>query len=247
MKSNIRLLKDKFNEIKDIGWIESKRKGYTGIGYTFEQLINKKEENLPIPDFADVEIKTIKKYSKNKIHLFNLTPDGDFLFPIKRVLNILGYPDKSFHNFKILNNEFNTAEFTKIGYYKKAKISVNREKQKIELIGYDNNNNNLNLNISWSFNSLENRINTKIKKLAIITANSKNINNVEFFKYENIEFYLLNDFDKFIKLIEQGIINITFKIGVFKNGKRYGQIHDHGTDFSININDIKKLYTKILI
>lgn len=247
MQSSIKTLKKKFENIKKKGWIETKRKGSTGIGYTFEQLIQKKEENLPLPDYNDIEIKTMRRYSKNKLHLFNLTPDGDFLFPIERILNILGYPDKNFHNFKIFNNEFNSKSFTYIGKYKKAKIVVNRENKKIELKAFDYKDNDLNVDISWSFDLLKNRISAKIKKLAIITANSKMVNNIEFFQYQNIEFYLLNNFDTFINLIEQGIINITFKIGVFKNGKRYGQIHDHGTDFSININDIKKLYTKILI
>ena len=37
-----------FEKVKNKGWIKSLRKGDTGIGYTFETLIGKKEENLPI-------------------------------------------------------------------------------------------------------------------------------------------------------------------------------------------------------
>ena len=40
--------------------------------------------------------------------------------------------------------------------------------------------------------------------------------------------------DCFVKHILNGDIVITFKIGVFKSGQRIGQIHDRGTDFSIN-------------
>ena len=246
MKSNIKLLNDKFKNIKNVGWIETKRKGSTGVGYTFEQLIRKEEDNLPVPDYDDIEIKTFRQYSKNKIHLFNLTPDGDYLFPIERILKILGYPDKKFHNFKIFNMQFDTISFTKIGYYKKAKLFINKEKQKVELIAYDNNNNNLNVNISWSFDSLKNRLDLKLKKLALIKAKNKIIDGKEFFYYNEIKFYLLNDFETFIKLLENGIISITFKLGVFKDEKRYGQIHDHGTDFSIKIDDINKLYTQII-
>jgi hypothetical protein len=33
---------------------------------------------------------------------------------------------------------------------------------------------------------------------------------------------------------------------VYKTEKRFGQIHDHGTTFNINKNDIEKLFKKII-
>ena len=54
-------------------------------------------------------------------------------------------------------------------------------------------------------------------------------------------------YDIFVKLIEQGIIDISFKIGVYKSGPKKGMYYDHGTSFSINIKDINKLYDEITI
>ena len=90
MEENFKVLYKKFVDIRNMGWIQSKRKGTTGIGYTFETLLEKPEEHFPIPDFEDIEIKTMRKFSKKILHLFSITPDGDFLFPMKRALNILG-------------------------------------------------------------------------------------------------------------------------------------------------------------
>ncbi len=59
-----------------MGWIESKRKGTTGIGYTFETLLGKEEESFPIPDYGSIEIKTRYRNAKFPITLFNATPDG---------------------------------------------------------------------------------------------------------------------------------------------------------------------------
>ena len=214
---------------------------------TFEQLLNKEEENFPIPDFNSIEIKTIRNFSKKNIHLFNVTPDGEYLFPIKRVLNILGYPDKVDSKNKIFNMAFNSKSYTNIGFYKKAKLIVNKEKQKIELIAFDTYLNNLNLDVSWSFDLLKERLYLKLKKLAIITANTKTMNNKEFFYYNQIKMYKLRGFNTFISLIENGDIIITFKIGVFRSGKRLGQIHDRGTSFSIKLDKLDKLYEEVLI
>lgn len=48
-----------------------------------------------------------------------------------------------------------------------------------------------------------------------------------------------------MQLVEQGIIRITFKIGVFREGPRTSEIHDHGTSFKIQEQDFTKLFTKI--
>ena len=62
--NNIILLNKKFDTIKN-EWKKSMRLGTSGIGYTFEQLIGKGEDNFPIADYNGIEIKTIHNYIKN--------------------------------------------------------------------------------------------------------------------------------------------------------------------------------------
>ena len=52
-------------------------------------------------------------------------------------------------------------------------------------------------------------------------------------------------FDVFVKLIESGVVQINFTIGIFKKGDRIGQLHDHGTEFIIQEKDLEKLYSII--
>ena len=244
MNKNIIELYKTFLKIKSLGYVKSMRDGVTGIGYTFESLINKQEDNLPIADYKGIEIKAMHRFSKRKIHLFNATPDGDFLLPIKRLVDDMGYPDKEFPKVKILNVSVNTKEYTNIGFYKKLKIKVDYENEKIILLG-NKNGKNVDLAISWSFDLIKERIYSKLKYLAVIEVSSKMINDDEYFHYNKIRFFKLRDYKLFIKLIEKGIITITFKVGVFRNGMRVGQTHDRGTDFSINYEDIRLLYKKI--
>ena len=60
-----------------------------------------------------------------------------------------------------------------------------------------------------------------------------------------MDIYKLKNFDTFINLIDLGVIEITFKIGVHKSGSKLGKVYDHGTDFSIKASNIELLYDKI--
>ena len=238
----------KFEKVKKKGWIESKRNGTTGIGYTFEKMINKNEDNLPIADFDDTEIKTIHNYLKNKvIHLFNATPDGDYLFPIKEIHQKLAYPDKNNPQYKVFNIDVSATSYTNIGYNKKLILKVDYNEKKIYLKIISDNYEISKMKISWSFDLINERINNKIKKIAIVGANTKKEKNIELFKYTGYKLYEIRSFDDFIKCIENGYIIITFKIGYVKSGKRSGQIHDHGTGFSINYCNFDKLYKSTIV
>ena len=105
-----------FNEVKKKGWVKSLRKGDTGVGFTFESLIGKEEENFPIADYGSIEIKTTRMYSRKRIHLFSAVPDGDYLFPIKRVLDKVEYVENlqqlienNGNNFKLTEEELELA------------------------------------------------------------------------------------------------------------------------------------------
>ena len=247
MMEEFKKFKELFEQTKKKGWIKSLRKGDTGVGYTFEKAIGKDEENLPIADYGSIEIKTTRKHSNKRIHLFCAVPDGDYLFPIKRIHEKLGYPDKQRPEFKVFQMGFNGKDYSNIGYYKKGIIKVNRKEKKVDFIVVNSNNKSIDINVSWSFQLLYQRLYLKLKKLAYITADTKFIDWNEYFYYYDLRLFKLKDFTTFLNLIESGDIEIRFSIGVFKSGKREGQIHDRGTVFSINKENITKLFTEIKI
>ena len=51
-------LKDKLSEINQMEYVVSLRRGNTGIGFTLETLLGLKENNLKIPDFGEIEVKS---------------------------------------------------------------------------------------------------------------------------------------------------------------------------------------------
>lgn len=183
--------------------------------------------------------------SKRRIHLFAAAPDGDYLFPTERILKYVGYPSKKNPEYKVFLSAAYGHEYTNIGYSKKIKLYVNRNEEKIDLIVTDKFYNQVKIYVSWSFELIRAKIENKIKKLAIVKAEHKFINDREFFYYKRIDFYINKGFENFLKLIENGLIKVCFKIDVYADGPKKGKIDNHGTDFSINQEDIEKLFTKV--
>ena len=244
MNSDINNLIKKFNLIKNLGWIKSKRKGSTGIGYTFETLIGKEEEKFPVPDFGNIEIKTKNNSSKENITLFNATPDGDYLFPIKYLYEKYGFRSIKEPNCKVFYATISTEE-KYAGKNYRFRLNLDDNKKEIRIIAIDKTGRMENTYVTWTYELIENKVKIKIKKIALIKANSKYINNEFYYKYDEIHYYEIKNIETFIKLIKEGIIKIIFKVGMYKDGEKKGQIDNHGTGFCINEKDLEKLYNKI--
>lgn len=242
MYTTEKLLKEKFITIKNSGWIKSVRKGPTGVGATFEQLLGLDENNLEIPDLLNIEIKTHRNYSESYISLFNCTPEGPHYHEIERLKNLYGYPDKRLCEYKILNVSLNASHSTIVRNLYLFKLIVDREEKVIKLQIGDIFLNTIEKEVYWSFDLLEEKLYRKLKYVAYIYAKRKILNNYEYFNYYKLDIYKLKSFEDFIRLIEDGKIRVTFKISVFRSGARFGQIHDHGTSFSIKKDNLHLLY-----
>ena len=241
---NMNTLYTLFIIIKKQGWIESKRNGTTGIGYTFEKLIGKEEDNSFKPDFGEIEIKTMRVYSKQKIHLFCLNPDGDCKYPIKQLCEKLGYNSKYKKDTMFFRTESISTEYTMFGYYTKMRIFIDRASSKV-LFEVIKNGKKIDLRISWSFESIKERINRKLLKLALITAKNKYQNGKEYFYYDSITFYTLKSFDTFLEMLENGKIKICFNVEAKLNDGKIIKINDRGTCFIIDKKNINELYNVI--
>lgn len=226
-------------------WVESKDRGKGGVGITLESLLQKERENFELPDYKGIELKA--KYSKREtyITLFSATPDS-YLFETKRLLQEYGYPDNQYPQFKMLNLSVYGNRKVKIGKHY-FKLYVDWDNQKIVLRVYDKSLNVIDELTAWSFQMLQEKLERKLSKLAIIHADRKFQHNTVFFKYTNIEFYDLISFERFLTLIENGIVRISFRLGVYKNERKFGKIYDHGTSFSIDEANITRLFTPVLI
>ena len=234
----------RFREIKKMGWVASKNNDLSGIGSTLENLFGIEQNSLEIPDLINFELKSHDLNSKFSITLFSATPDGDYLFEVERLKNTYGYPDKDMKEFKILNFETSANQLNNLGSNFKQTIRINRQKEVVKLHILTNNLELIDNEVSWSFKMLKEKFERKLRYLVLIDAQKKYENKTIYFKYENINFYESYSFDKFIELLEQGIIKIIFKIGVYKKGEKRGKIHNRGVVFTIPRRSVELLFKK---
>ena len=207
------------------GWIKAKRIHNTGIGKTLEDELGVAENNIALPDFGIMELKSQRINTQSMITLFTKSPDGT---TNKKIREKFVYQDKEFPNIKCLRQ-------TIIGNKKNAKgfhCKVNRKAGKLFIkkdgarIGY------------YSLKFLEKKAIEKIGDgLILVLADTKKERSKELFRYK--EAYLLQDIDpvKFIDYLKYDI-----RLGVYRTGSKAGSQHDHGSAFRLPKKSIYKLF-----
>lgn len=244
MEQEIKILKKEFKKIKKMGWVKGVTEGTGNIGITFESLLGKEKENFEIPDYLGIELKTHKKYSSSYTTLFNATPDGKYLFEIKRLQQLYGYPDRVLKYCKVLHGEVNACEKKKIGLWYFYKLEVDYREERVYLCIYQNSQ-LIDKETFWTFALLKEKLERKLSVLAYVDAEEKIVGKETYFRYLSLNTYYLRSFVCFLRLLESGHIQIVFTIGVFRKGNKMGQIHDHGTAFRIRKKDLNKLFYRI--
>jgi hypothetical protein len=82
-----------FAELRAKGWIESVRRGDTGVGYTLERYLGLTESNIAVPDLGEVELKAHRVGSNSLITLFTFNRKVWQIRPIEAVRRY-GAPDR---------------------------------------------------------------------------------------------------------------------------------------------------------
>src|SRR3954449_9627545 len=84
----------RLREIKQMGWIRNARHGnHGGIGNTLEDLLGIKENNLPIPNAAEWELKATRYPAAPPTTLFHMEPSPRAVRFVPQVLlPLYGWP-----------------------------------------------------------------------------------------------------------------------------------------------------------
>jgi len=239
MKTNLQKLRKEFNKIKEQGLIKSLRPGTTGVGYTFETLLNKKEDSESKPDYFGIELKTKLGYSKSPLNLFNCIPLRNGRSAINYIFNTYSIFKLNNKNIKFFEREiYNTSIYK--NYKITFRIKINYYTQQIILKSYMNNEFIEDV-AYWDFVTVEKKLKTKMNYLAIIEAYPYKYKNILYYKYLKMTTYKLKGFLEFLKLIEDDKIFVEFYLIKHLNNK----IENHGVTFRIKSKNIEKLYTKL--
>ena len=250
----------KFKDIEARGWIEvpSKRRMNDGsVGNLLEDLLGIPENNLPIPNAAEWELKAQRIETSSLVTLCHMEPSPR---AARLVPNVLlpnyGWPHSQAGKEGFSKEEMsfratlNCASYTDRGF----KVYVNRKEERVEII-FDSTQCDerhsdwlksvkkkvglgpLSVLPYWGFNDLYTKVGTKLINCFFVQAESKRENGKNFFHYNNVLMLKSLDKSKFIDAIEKGKIYIDFDA-------RTG--HNHGTKFRIKSRDIPLLYAEAI-
>jgi len=246
----------KLREIKAMGWILSHRPGNVGgIGNTLEDLLGIEENNLPIPNAAEWELKCQRIGTTSLTSGFHFEPSPRAIrFVPKMLLPKYGWSHKEAGGtYSLKEMSFRQTITGTVRSDRGFKVVVDREQRKV-LISFDANSvdprhsewlksvderiglGELSPQPYWGFDDLEHKTGTKLLNCFYVQARTKREKCKEYFKYENILMLKNFSIDAFVNGIEQGFVYVDFDA-------RSG--HNHGTKFRWRHNRIADLYADV--
>ncbi len=242
---------NRLNEISALGWIKNVRPGNAGgVGNTLEDLLGIEENNLPIPNAAEWELKCQRIDTSSLTTLFHMEPSPRAIgFVPKVLLPLYGWKHQTIPREKSFRQTINALSYSDRGF----KVVVDRGIRKV-LISFsakavsDRHDKwlksvkkriglcEINPQPYWGFNDLFHKAGTKLLNSFYIRAEVKTEKGKEYFWYKEIMILQKFSLDKFIKAIEEGFILVDFDA-------RTG--HNHGTKFRLRQDKMPELYEDI--
>lgn len=256
-------LVQKIQIVFDGGWHQSVKitkniRNDGAVGNTLETLLGIDENNLPIPNAAEWELKGQRSHTTSLVTLKHIEPSPRAAKIVSNMLlPLYGWRHKQAGK-KYPSSEMSFRSTTSAtGFSKRGfKIIVDREKKKVRFVfdATKANKNDPEVNSwlqwvderirldpfnpepYWGFDDLRYEIGSKIKNCFYIVADSNVEDSREYFRYR--ELYILTgfSFDRFLDCIENGVLLIDFDA-------RTG--HNHGTKFRIRQGCWKDIYESV--
>lgn len=250
-------LLNELHRIKELGWVETRRKGNDGgVGNTLEDFLGIEENNLPLPNTGEWEIKGQRADSVSLLTLFHMEPSPRAIrFVPRLLLPCYGWShDKAGSQYPADEMSFRQTLRATARTNRGFTILVDRNNRRVE-VSFDAHSvsisdhrqwlesveeriglQELNPRPYWGFDDLFHKAGTKLNKTVYAIAERRRSNRTEYFHYST--FLLLEDFkqDLFIDALERGDVQVDFDARTS---------HNHGTKFRVMQSAYPSLYASI--
>lgn len=246
----------KLKELSDMGWVENGRFGnHGGIGNTLEDFLEIAENNLPIPNAAEWELKAQRANTSSLITLFHMEPSPRAVgFVPKVLLPLYGWSHQEAGN--LYKDEEMSFRQTIHGLSHSDRgfiVQIDRTAKKV-LVSFDASKvserhsewlakveekvglGELNPQPYWGFDDLEHKAGTKLLNCFYVQAEVKKEDGKEFYWYNKVQMLQKFKFEGLLEALEKGVMLVDFDA-------RTG--HNHGTKFRLRQNNLPMLYEKV--
>ncbi|MBI2471984.1 MAG: MvaI/BcnI restriction endonuclease family protein [Planctomycetes bacterium] len=245
-------------KIKEKGWIKSARHGNAGgVGNTLEDLLGIQENNLPIPNAAEWELKCQRLNTTSLTTLFHMEPSPRALrFVPQILLPKYGWShQEAGTTYQDTEMSFRQTIHGQSRSDRGFMVIINRQERKV-LISFDATTvserhftwlksveksvglGELNPQPYWGFEDLFHKAGTKLLNCFYVQAQVKKEGVYEYFYYEKIMMLQKLSLEKFLEAIESATILVDFDA-------RTG--HNHGTKFRLRQDKLPSLYEKVTV
>jgi len=240
-------------EICNMGWVRNARPGNVGgIGNTLEDLLGIEENNIPLPNASEWELKCQRIGSGSLTTLFHMEPSPRGLRFVPEIfLPLYGWKHQTIDGELSFRQTIHGKIISDRGF----QVVIDRKSQRV-LISFDADSvderhkkwlnavkkrvglKELNPQPYWGFNDLMHKAGTKLVNCFYIKAEVKKEKGQEFFQYKDVLICETFDFGKFLDALKDGLILIDFDARTH---------HNHGTKFRIRQDKLPLLYNRVTI
>ncbi len=248
----------RLKEIVAMGWRRhSRRKHHGGIGNTLEDLLGIQENNLPIPNAAEWELKTQRLNSTSLTTLFHVEPSPRGVHFVPQVLlpkygwaheeagkkyqkNEMSFRQtihgrsRSDRGFMVIVDR----QARKVMISFDAKIVDRRHSAWLKSVKKRIGLGELTPQPYWGFDDLEHKAGTKLLNTFYVQAEVRTEHGEEYYRYSKVMMLEKFNFEGFLKAIEDANILVDFDA-------RTG--HNHGTKFRMRQDCLPMLYRKATV
>lgn len=209
-------------------WYPAKRKGDTAVGKAFEDALGIVENNIPVADLGNLEIKAKRVQSGAPLTLFTKKPST----PSKAVhllVDRFGYsPDE--HGNKRFYTAFAVDRRTKYG---DGLLTLDLTDNAVRLL----NQNEDEMLAVWNNEDILPIIERKLKNLVLVNAETRVVDGREEFKVKRCAAFFGTNMD----LVRKAVSNKTISVH-FRASGNINRVRDHGCAFRIDLRNMNKLY-----
>ncbi|MFN4256243.1 MAG: MvaI/BcnI family restriction endonuclease [Saprospiraceae bacterium] len=218
--------KAKLQAVEKQGFVVSKRRGNTGIGYTLETLLGIGENNITLPDLGEIELKSKRKNVSTFVTMFTFN-SGAWKISQAETIARYGYDDKkSRRALKCFVSVSPNAQ----GLFLKA------EAESLKLFHTDGT-----LIAEWLADALAEYFSRKLPSMILVLADTRlNSDGKEEFYYN--EAYLLSEpsADGLLSLIEKRLLMVDLRMHLNPNGS----VRNRGTAFRMDEKNLTQCFTQ---
>ena len=219
-------------ELNEVGFVQSERKGPTGIGHTLEEWLGVSENNLPIPDIGGrVEIKATRSTTNNLITLFTFNKSA-WKQPQADIINRWGYFDEGRDRHALYStvsaSEANSQGLQVILPEGADTISV-MDAATEEVLA------------SWDLFHIVGKFMTKFERLLLVHADSRKAEGTEEFHYNAASLLTEPSAQTFRRSFLSGKALNDIRMHL----RSTGSVRNHGTGFRVHEHDLPSLFGKI--